>query len=130
MRVLFVCLGNSRRSQMAEAIFRHLSNDKAASAGLEPEKRVDENVITLLREIGIEIERPETKRLTEPMMEEADKIIAFKCLERIPAKYRHKAEDWDVGADSQSQLRDVYSMDYLRRVRNQIYEMVRRMVES
>lgn len=52
MRLLFVCVGNSCRSQMAEAIARHLGHE-AESAGTHPADRVSTNAITVLNEMGI-----------------------------------------------------------------------------
>ncbi|RQW84648.1 MAG: arsenate reductase ArsC [Geobacter sp.] len=61
-RVLFVCVHNSARSQMAEAFLNDLAGDKfeARSAGLEPGK-LNQNVVTVMKEIGIDISRNETK---------------------------------------------------------------------
>src|SRR3989344_3367772 len=88
-------MSNSRRSQMAEAIFDKLSGLKSQSAGVDP-KPVDQNTVLVLKEIGIDF-KGKSKRLTEPMLEKADKIITFRCADHIPEKYHSKVENWEVG---------------------------------
>ena len=62
MRVLFACVGNSCRSQMAEAFCRALSRDvECESAGSSPAERVAPNAVTVMQEIGIDISAARTK---------------------------------------------------------------------
>ncbi len=115
---------------MAEAIFKKLSKDVAISAGVEPADNVDENMIAVLKELGIDTSNLRPKKLTDSMLEKADKIITFKCYDAIPEKLRNKTENWDIGAESVNQLQDVYSLEYLRKVRDQIGEKVERLIRN
>ena len=65
-KVLFVCVRNSGRSQMAEAFFNQMAKGKgkAKSAGTRPAKRLEDNVIEIMWEAGIEISRQRPKLLT------------------------------------------------------------------
>ncbi len=115
---------------MAEAIYNEMSGCKAGSAGLEPTEVVDENISQLLREINVEVEDPKPRKLTDSMLEKADKIITFNCHDRIPERFRYKIENWDVGAKSINQFKEMYSLEYLRRVRDQIREKVKTLIEG
>ena len=80
-KVLFVCVGNAGRSQMAEAFFNHIAKGKAQamSAGTNPASAVDPTVIRVMQEVGIDISRNHPKKLTVEMMEQADKVISMGC---------------------------------------------------
>jgi len=72
--VLFVCVDNSGLSQMAEAFFNWLAKEKgrAKSAGVLPAERLDDNVIEIMWEIGIEISRQRSKLLIPGLLEWAN----------------------------------------------------------
>ncbi|MAH98173.1 MAG: low molecular weight phosphatase family protein [Euryarchaeota archaeon] len=80
MRILFVCVGNTCRSQMAEAIAREMGHD-ASSAGTHPpeDRGVAENALTVLEEIGIETLGLHPKSIDSIESEEFDKIISMGC---------------------------------------------------
>lgn len=127
-------MSNSRRSQMAEAIFNKLSKDKAKSAGIDPaggNYRVDPNVITVLKEIGIDVQNLKAKKVTEDMLEEADKIVTFMCIDKIPEKYRSKVENWELGRNREvGEKQKVRTIDEIRKMRDLIYEKVKGLVEK
>lgn len=79
--VVFVCVHNSGRSQMAEAFFNQMANGKAVaiSAGTQPADRVNPVVIEVMREVGIDIGGNKPKMLTLEMIEKADKMITMGC---------------------------------------------------
>ena len=79
--VLFVCVGNSGRSQMAEALFNHLAKGKAKaiSAGTEPASTVDPTVIKVMKEVGIDISGNKPKPLTPEMIDQANLVITMGC---------------------------------------------------
>ncbi len=106
MKVLFVCMGNSCRSPMAEAIARRDAADaiEASSAGLAALGFVAEPTIEVLRERGYAVEELRSKGLRREMFEEADLVINMsgRPREGVFTGYG-KVQDWDVedpyGAD-------------------------------
>lgn len=97
--VLFICVHNSGRSQMAEAIFNHLAQGKvrAISAGTRPAAHTDRNVAGAMKEIGIDIRSQRPKALTTEMIEAADRVITMGCgaAEMCPASFV-PTEDWQL----------------------------------
>jgi len=75
-RVLFVCVENAGRSQMAEAFARHLGNDviEAASAGTRPAARLNPTVIDVMKERGIDLSDRMPRILAPKVLEEADLV--------------------------------------------------------
>jgi protein-tyrosine-phosphatase len=98
-RVLFVCVHNSGRSQMAEAFFNHLAGNKASSfsAGTQPAAKVNPAVVQVMREVGIDISTKKPKMLTLETMESADRVITMGCSteETCPAGIV-PMEDWQI----------------------------------
>jgi arsenate reductase len=98
-RILFVCIHNSGRSQMAEAFFNHLAENKASafSAGTQPASEVNPVVVQVMREVGIDISSQKPKMLTLEMMESADRVITMGCgAEGVcPASFV-PTEDWQI----------------------------------
>ena len=79
--VLFVCVGNSGRSQMAEAFFNQLANGKARaiSAGTNPAANVEPTVVKVIKELGIDISGNKPKPLTPEMIDQANLVITMGC---------------------------------------------------
>jgi arsenate reductase len=101
--ILFVCVENARRSQMAESIFNELARKRglkarAISAGTMPGNDIDLNVVKVLEEIGIRIENQKPKALTDEMIVQADKIVTMGCISReaCPSVHIDRAEDWNI----------------------------------
>ena len=97
-RVLFVCVHNSGRSQMAEAFARELSGGgrlDAESAGTEPTTSLNSAVVEAMRERGLDITGQRPKLLTPEMARRADRIFTMSCYEAgaCPA-FMLDAEDW------------------------------------
>ncbi|MBA4694868.1 MAG: arsenate reductase ArsC [Candidatus Poseidoniales archaeon] len=78
MRLLFVCVGNSCRSQMAEGIARHLGHD-AASAGTHPASSVSKNALVVLESRGISTEGLYPKLVDDIDWESFDMVISMGC---------------------------------------------------
>jgi len=73
--VLFICVGNSGRSQIAEAFFNKLSKTgKAISAGTMPDDRIHPYTVQVMKEAGIDVSQQKPKPLTPEMIDKADKI--------------------------------------------------------
>ncbi|MEA3454484.1 MAG: low molecular weight phosphatase family protein [Candidatus Caldatribacteriota bacterium] len=97
--ILFVCKGNSGRSQMAEAFLnRFCKTAKAISAGVKPDEKIHPWTIQVMQEVGINVSQQKPKPLTEDLMKKADKIIAMDSdlIKDIPPKYLSKTENWRV----------------------------------
>jgi arsenate reductase len=98
-RVLFVCVHNSGRSQMAEAFFNHLAGNKASasSAGTQPASQINPAVVQVMREAGLDISHKIPKLLTFEMMESAHRVITMGCgvEETCPAAIV-PMEDWGI----------------------------------
>lgn len=98
MKILFVCVENAGRSQIAEAFANHYGKEKvlATSAGVMLAEQVNPVVVEVMREKGIDISANKPKLLTTKMTEEADRIITMGCsVEKIcPAPLLKNVVDW------------------------------------
>lgn len=81
MKILFLCVGNSCRSQMAEGFLRHMGEDRfeAQSAGTEPGYKVAPKAVEVMAEKGIDISSQKPKLLSWEMIEDADICISMGC---------------------------------------------------
>ena len=93
MRLLFVCVGNTCRSQMAEALARHMGYE-AASAGTHPGDTVASNSLAVLQEIGVSTEGLSPKSVDDVEAEGWDMIISMGCGVHCPML--PIAEDWGL----------------------------------
>jgi protein-tyrosine-phosphatase len=100
-KVLFLCIGNACRSQMAEAIARHRASDvmDPSSAGLVPFGEIPSTTQTVLQEHGISVEGQSSKPLRSEDMSEADIVINMtgRSGATIFTEPVRNIEDWDVG---------------------------------
>jgi len=100
-KVLFLCIGNACRSQMAEAIARHKASDviEPSSAGLVPFGEIPSTTITVLEENGISAEGQTSKPLRSEDMSAADLIVNMtgRSGASIFKEGLRQVEDWDVG---------------------------------
>ena len=98
-KVLFVCVHNSGRSQMAEAFFNHLAQGKAQalSAGTAPGEAVNPTVVEAMREVGIDISQNKPKQLTFEMFQEPDRVVTMGCgVEGVCPATFVETEDWGL----------------------------------
>jgi protein-tyrosine-phosphatase len=98
-RVLFVCVENSNRSQMAEAFARMLGGDrvKAFSAGSRPSGRVNPKAVEAMRELGYDLTAHRSKGLAELAGMEFDVVVGMGCGdEGCPLVKAGRHEEWDV----------------------------------
>jgi protein-tyrosine-phosphatase len=100
-KVLFLCIGNACRSQMAEAIARHGASDviEPSSAGLVPFGEIPSTTLAVLRERGISAEGQSSKPLRSEDLSAADIVINMtgRSGEAIFTEPAAQIEDWDVG---------------------------------
>ena len=121
--ILFVCIHNSGRSQMAEAFFNKLAGGKAQaySAGTKPADEVNQTVVDAMKEVGIDISGSKPKLITMDMVEKAERMITMGCgteAEAVcPASFI-ETEDWALEDPKGKPLEQV------RKIRDEIKERV------
>ena len=124
--VLFVCVHNAGRSQMAAALLDHLSDGSVTvrSAGSEPAARVNPVVIAAMEEIGLDVSREFPKPLTGDAVEAADVVITMGCGDACPIYPGKRYEDWELDDPAGADL------DGVRRIRDEIEVRVRVLLTS
>jgi arsenate reductase (thioredoxin) len=95
MNVLFVCVQNAGRSQIAEALFARAGGN-ARSAGTAPADRVHPEVVDVMREIGIDLESRTPHRLDDADVEWADVVVTMGCGDACPVLPGKRYVDWDL----------------------------------
>jgi arsenate reductase (thioredoxin) len=96
--VLFVCVHNAGRSQMAAALLDHYANGKVQvrSAGSDPADRLNPAVVAAMAEVGIDLSRAFPKPLTEASVKAADVVITMGCGDACPFYPGKRYEDWEL----------------------------------
>lgn len=96
--VIFVCLHNAGRSQMACALFERAAADRhaARSAGTEPAVRVHPEVAEAMAEVGVDVGHRIPRRLTEADADWADVVVTMGCGDRCPYIPGRRYLDWDL----------------------------------
>jgi protein-tyrosine-phosphatase len=123
-RVLFVCVENSNRSQMAEAFARLHGGARveAYSAGSRPSGRVSPRAIDSMREVGYDLSAHASKSLDELPPVEFDVVVAMGCGDECPLVAAKRRVEWDI-----PDPRDLPPEGF-REVRNRIEQQVRRLL--
>ncbi len=128
--VLFVCVENTFRSVLSEALFNAVAPAgwRAESAGVQAAANINPVVPELLREIGIELGPKKPRLVTPEIIARATRVVTFGCLDRCPIGARGKSEDWPLpGATGKT-------MDELRAIRDElrrrVAELLTRLVAS
>ena len=96
--VLFVCVENSNRSQMAEAFARMHGGDRvqAASAGSRPSGRINPKAIEAMRELGYDLTAHSSKGLEEFNGKSVDVAVTMGCGDECPLVHAGRREDWQI----------------------------------
>jgi arsenate reductase len=98
-RVIFACVHNAGRSQMAAAFFNHHadpSKARAISAGTEPGTRVHPEVQAVMLEVGIDLSGAKPQRLTEDLARDAQLLITMGCGDKCPYVPGLRRDDWPL----------------------------------
>jgi arsenate reductase len=136
-RVLFVCVHNAGRSQMAEAFFNKLARQAgleaaAASAGTTPGERINPVVARAMAEEGISLEGRRPRPLTPELAARADRIITMGC--GVDAAGTHAVDGCPAGTyiSEDWQLPDPHGqpIEVVRAIRDQVRERVERLLEE
>lgn len=96
LRVVFVCVENSNRSQMAEAFARMHGGVEAYSAGSMPSGRVHPKAIAAMKELGYDLSRHESKSLAHLPAVEFDAAVTMGCGDACPALAARRRIDWEI----------------------------------
>jgi arsenate reductase (thioredoxin) len=126
--VLFVCVHNAGRSQMAAALLEHHARGRVRvrSAGSAPADDVDPAVVAAMAEVGIDISSERPKRLTEESVSEADVVVTMGCGDACPVFPGKRYLDWELEDPSGRSVEDVRPIrdEIDRRVHALVAELV------
>jgi arsenate reductase (thioredoxin) len=124
--VLFVCVHNAGRSQMAAALLDRLGGGRVRvrSAGSEPARSLNASVVEAMREVGIDISREFPKPLSDESVRAADAVITMGCGDSCPIYPGKRYEDWDLEDPAGKDLETV------RRIRDEIEVRAKLLLEE
>ncbi|MDP6303108.1 MAG: arsenate reductase ArsC [Candidatus Nitrosopelagicus sp.] len=116
--VLFVCVENAGRSQMAEAFFRKFTENRfnVISAGTTPSKELNPIVVQVMKEIGIDMNNQNPKMLSESMISNSFKTVNMGCMDKesCPALFVKDVIDWNIPDPKEK------TIEQIREIRDQI----------
>ena len=124
--VLFVCVHNAGRSQMAAGYLAKLSGGRidARSAGSEPADKINPVAIQAMAEEGIDIATEQPKVLTSEVVQASDVVITMGCGDACPYYSGKRYEDWDCDDPSGQDI------GHVRKIRDQIRERVQSLISE
>jgi arsenate reductase (thioredoxin) len=126
--VLFVCVHNAGRSQMAAALLSHYAGDTVVvrSAGTAPAEVINPMVVTALREVGIDLAASQAvpQLLTDETIEASDIVITMGCGDTCPYYPGKRYEDWKLDDPAGQPL------DVVRTIRDEIDSKVRALLDQ
>lgn len=128
--VLFVCVENSFRSQIAEAYFNKYAPEgwKAVSAGLKPAERVHPNAVRLMLEEGIDISHKKPQMMTKELQEKAEVAVIVCSGSLCPVVYTKYVEEWNMPDPAKM------SLDKAREIRDaikaKVLDLIKRLQKS
>ena len=122
--VLFVCVHNAGRSQMAAALLEHHAGDRVVvrSAGTEPAERINPAVVEAMAEVGIDLSEATPKLLTDDSVRASDVVITMGCGDACPVYPGTRYEDWELDDPAGKTLEEV------RPIRDEIDARIRGLV--
>jgi arsenate reductase len=124
--VLFLCVHNAGRSQMALGWFTHLAGDRARawSGGSEPADEINPSAVAVMAEVGIDITGEFPKPWTDEIVQAADVVITMGCGDACPFYPGARYEDWELDDPAGRGL------DAVRPIRDEIERRVRALLAS
>ena len=126
--ILFVCIENAARSQMAEGFFRNLGLDgyQAVSAGTKRVATINPVAVQVMKEVGIDISNQKSKDITEDMMRNSTKIVNMGCMDKesCPTLFLNNPIDWNI-EDPKGK-----SVEQVREIRDEIKRRVAELVSG
>jgi arsenate reductase (thioredoxin) len=124
-KVIFACVHNAGRSQMAAAFFNLLADRtkaEAISAGTEPGPRVHPEVLAAMQELGIDLSSAKPQKLTEELARDAQLLITMGCGDNCPYVPGLRRDDWPL-RDPKGQ-----PMEEVRKIRDEIRTRVQSLI--
>ena len=126
--VLFVCVENAGRSQMAEGFFRKYvpRGYVTLSAGTKPSSKINPLVVGVMKEVGIDISNQKSKEITEDMMRNSEKIVNMGCMDKsfCPTVFIPNVIDWGIEDPKGKPIETV------REIRDDIEQRVKQLVSD
>ena len=126
-KILFVCVENAGRSQMAEGFFREYAPQfDVSSAGTQPKPQLNPIVVQAMTEIGIDITKQNPKKLTNKMIEHSISVN-MGCINResCPALFVKDVIDWDI---SDPKGKDIVQVREIRdKIKNQVLDLIKKL---
>ncbi len=125
--VIFACVHNAGRSQMAAAFFNQLADPtkaKAVSAGTEPGTRVHPEVLEVMREVGIDLSQAQPQKLTQELAEGASLLITMGCGDKCPYVPGLRRDDWPFSDPKGRPL------DEVRKTRDEVRSRVQALLQT
>ena len=126
--ILFVCVENAGRSQMAEGFFNKYAPKgyRAASAGTRPAGEINPIAVQAMKEVGIDISGQESKVITDEMIRNSSRAVNMGCMDKAecPVLFPNNPLNWGV-EDPKGK-----SIDGVRAIRNEIERRVKELAES
>jgi len=122
--VLFICVHNAGRSQMAAGLLKLRSQGRinVRSAGSAPAEEINPNAVAALEELGIDVTEEYPKPLTDEVVRAADIVITMGCGDACPVYPGKKYEDWELDDPAGQDLETV------RRIRDQLDRRVQELI--
>jgi protein-tyrosine-phosphatase len=126
--ILFVCVENAGRSQMAEGFFNRSAPEgyRAVSAGIKPVSQINPLAIDVMKEVDIDISNQKSKEITEDMMRDSFKTVNMGCMDKesCPTLFLSNVLDWNL-EDPKGK-----SIEKVRDIRDEIDQRVKELVTS
>jgi arsenate reductase (thioredoxin) len=126
-KVLFACVHNAGRSQMAAAFFNQLADSlraQAISAGTQPGERVHPVVVETMREVGIDVSRNRPQQLTQELARSVSLLVTMGCGDECPYVPGLERDDWPLTDPKDRPLEEV------RSIRDDIRDRVQALIDS
>jgi len=127
LKVIFACVHNAGRSQMAAAFFNQLADPtktQAVSAGTEPGVRVHPEVLSVMQEVGIDLSSAKPQKLTQELADDAALLVTMGCGDKCPYVPGLRRDDWP--------LRDPKGLpiEEVRAIRDEVKERVQNLIAA
>ena len=126
--ILFVCVENAGRSQMAEAFFKKFAKNRfnVISAGTSPSSNLNPIVVSVMEEIGIDLKNQNPQLLSSSMIENSNKTVNMGCMDKesCPSLFVKDVENWNIDDPKGKSIENV------RKIRDQIEKDVLNLLDS